>query len=155
MRKNSENAARRDRGREVSMLTARYLGELFSISEYTYYSLLLERDYPELCELFECAARSALKRYRAVGAILFRLGEYPTLNIQPRGRRIDLPIFTETDSCAIDGIISDSIEREHRGIAEYDRLMGYTRNREIANALPSVISSKRDTLSSLERTFNS
>lgn len=155
MRRNLENGARRDKGREVTMLSARYLGEFLSISEYIYYSLLLEGDYPELSELFECAAESALRRYRAVGAMLLRMGEYPSLGIQPRGRRLSPREMSDINCQGIDAIISDAIERERRGIAEYDRLIGYTQNSELVNAIPSVISSKRDTLSLLERTFNS
>jgi len=155
MRRNLENGARRDKGREVTMLSARYLGEFLSISEYVYYSLLLEGDYPELSELFERAAQSALGRYRAVGAMLLRMGEYPSLSIQPRGRKMSSREMSGTESREIDAMISDAIERERRGIAEYDRLIGYTQNSELLNSLPSVLSSKRDTLSMLERTFNS
>lgn len=155
MRRNFENGARRDRGREVAMLSARYLGEFLSISEYIYYSLLLEKDYPELSALFECAAESALKRYKAVGAILLSMGECPSMNIQPRGRGMSGGNFSELNSRGIDTIISDAIERERRGIAEYDRLIGCTENSELVNFLPSVLSSKRDTLALLERTFNS
>ena len=155
MRRSLENSVRRDKGREVAMLSARCLGEFLSISEYIYYSLLFESDYPELSELFERAAESALGRYRAVGALLLRMGEYPLLNVQPRGRQSSSRELSDINTKGIDAIISDAIERERRGISEYDRLIGYTQNSELLNALPSVISNKRNTLSSLERTFNS
>ena len=155
MRRKFENGARKDKGREVTMLSARYLGEFLSISDYIYYSLLLERDYPELSELFGCAAEAALGRYRTVGRMLLRMGEHPSFDIQHGGGRMSSRVRSDINQVGIDAIISNSIERERRSIAEYDRIIGYTQSSELVNSLTSVISSKRDTLSLLERTFNS
>ncbi|MBQ7383966.1 MAG: hypothetical protein IJV72_04155 [Clostridia bacterium] len=136
----------------VSGLTRCYAWEFASVSEYIYYSLLLEREYPELSDMFERAALDCIERFRAIGGIILSLGYNPALNMQIRhsGERYECLSFEN-----IDRILASSAERERSSIAALDGLVGICEDCDTVNRIGRIISEKSEFLTMLERMIRS
>ena len=135
----------------ISELTRCCMWEFASVSEYVYYSLLLEAEYLELSEIFERAALGCIEHFRVLGGVILALGADPALNMQIRQSRERWGLRGESSVEHIEQMISSAAERERRSVAVLSRLSGHCGECETVRAVGCVISEKKELLAILER----
>ena len=85
------------------------MAELGDISDYVYYSLMLEECFPVLSELFEKIATTEMRHFLLLGKMTIRLGGDPALRTRHttpfygRPERIDGKMAEKMITSAIDG----------------------------------------------------
>lgn len=106
-------------------LDSAYIGELEGISDYIYYSLLSENNYPGLYQLFENHALDEMRHFDMLGSVILDLGGNPVINANIRTK----PVYINNDNEDMESALT-MIERSLKG--EYDGIEGYKRLIEMA-----------------------
>ena len=96
------------------------LGELSDISDYVYYSLMLEEGYPELSSLFDKMAMTEMKHFLILGRMLIRLGGDPAVRVRQTTPFYGKP--ERLDACSVNKMLSKALEGERMGAAGYKKL---------------------------------
>ena len=96
------------------------LGELSDISDYVYYSLMLEEGYPELSQLFDKMAMTEMRHYLLLGRMLIRLGGDPAVRVRQSNPFYGKP--ERIDRCTVQRILSKSLEGEQMGAVGYKKM---------------------------------
>ncbi len=157
MRENSARTQKRGSGSgaAVSELKRYAMREFASVSEYIYYSLIFEEEYPELSELFERAARSAVERFRRSCALIISLGGDPSLNMQIRQSREGILRREELNPARIERILRSARQAERLGISALERASALSESSELKKEAERLAQDKNELAVTLERLLNS
>ncbi len=111
-------------------------GELTSISEYLYQSILCAEEYPAISELFEDLAKVEMRHFRILGEMICALGAPPKVCVHKDFcRRIPwsggYPFYRTTLGEALAGSMRD----EEHAAAFYRKLAGCVENESVSQLL--------------------
>ncbi len=152
MRKNFQ---KNKSGGEIVGLTRSFYRELATISDFIYYSIILEKDYPELSDFFDRAAISESECLKDIGASILYLGGDPRIDVANTGTAIRLRDPSDIKSFEIERLLCASAENIKRSLSEYDRLMDTLCEANTVSVLTRVSLKKRDLLYILEQMIKS
>ena len=96
------------------------LSELSDVSDYVYYSLMLEEGYPELSSLFDKMAMTEMRHFLILGRMLIRLGGDPAVRVRQSNPFYGKP--ERLDANAVHRMLSVSLEREQNAMSIYKRM---------------------------------
>ena len=96
------------------------LGELSDISDYVYYSLMLEEGYPELSMLFDKLSMTEMRHFLLLGRMLIRLGGDPAVRVRQSNPFYGKP--ERLDSASVHKILSKTLEGEQMSAVGYRKL---------------------------------
>ena len=107
--------------------------ELGDVSDYIYYSLMLEGDYPSLSGLFEKMAMTEMRHFGLLGKAIIAMGGDPAVRVRHTN-----PFYGRPDK--IDGqtakrILSGALEGEQTAMNKYLRLAAAMASDKTAAAL--------------------
>ncbi len=123
----------------ASSLNTLRLGELQTISEYIYQSILLEDEYPDIAKALESTAIVEMRHYKILSKLMCELGADPYLN--NRIRTLPLNISDKNDkniSCKVKKALTQHISEENSAKEEYLRLANCSRDPEITKILERI-----------------
>ena len=95
-------------------LIAPLLGELQSVSDYIYQSIILEKEYPSLSKTLEGIAIVEMRHYKMLSQLIYALGLDPYIN--NRIRTLPLGILDKNDEiilCKVKKALLQSISEEN------------------------------------------
>ena len=96
------------------------LGELSDISDYVYYSLMLEEGYPELSMLFDKLSMTEMRHFLLLGRMISRLGGDPAVRVRQTNPFYGKP--ERLDAHAVRRLLTVSLEREQGAMNVYKRM---------------------------------
>ena len=96
------------------------IAELGDVSDYTYFSLLLENEHPELADLFDKMAITEMRHFGLLGKMIIRLGGDPAIRIRHSNPFYGKP--ERIDKQILNKILSTALEGEQRAAARYTKL---------------------------------
>ena len=96
------------------------LSELSDVSDYVYYSLMLEECYPELSALFDKMAMTEMRHFLLLGRMLIRLGGDPAVRVRQTNPFYGKP--ERLDAHAVHRMLAVSLEREQGAMNIYKRM---------------------------------
>ena len=123
----------------ASSLNASRLGELQTISEYIYQSILLEAQYPEVAKALEGIAMVEMRHYKILSELMHKLGVDPYLNNRIRTVPMNISGKNGKDIlCKVKNALLQNISEENSSKEEYLRLAKSSPCSEIANILERI-----------------
>ena len=123
----------------ASSLNASRLGELQTISEYIYQSILLESEYPEVAKTLEGIAMVEMRHYKILSELMHKLGTDPYLNSRIRTVPLNTSHKSDKDiSCKVKKTIEQNMAEENSSKEEYLRLAKCSHDPEIAKILERI-----------------
>ena len=158
MREKSERSvARRTGGGAVlSEIKRCAMREFSSVSEYVYYSLILEAEHSALSKFFGGAALDAVERFRRLCGIIVSLGGDPAINMQIRQSRAALYCRDALTQERIVRILRSAEQSERRGIYALERVSKMMSECDEARQGTERIAREKNELAiTLERFLNS
>ena len=123
----------------ASSLNASRLGELQTISEYIYQSILLESEYPEIAKALEGIAMVEMRHYKILSQLMHKLGADP--NINNRIRTVPMNISDKNGKdilCKVKKTLLQNTAEESSSKEEYLRLAKCSPYPEIAKILKRI-----------------
>lgn len=142
-------------GSEIVGLTRCFYRELATISDFIYYSIILEREYPDLSDFFERSAISESECLKDIGASILYLGGDPRIDVANTSTAIRLRDPSDIEKFEIERILCASAENIKKSLSEYDKLMGTICEANTVSVLTRVSLKKRDLLYILEQMIKS
>ena len=115
------------------------LGELQTVSDYIYQSIILEKEYPELSKTLEGIAIVEMRHYKMLSQLIYALGLDPHIN--NRIRTLPLGILYENDEnvlCKIKKTLLQNISEEDSAKEEYRKLANCSHDSKIAKILERI-----------------
>lgn len=152
MRKNFQ---KNKSGGEIVGLTRCFYRELATISDFIYYSIILEKEYPELSDFFDRAAISEIECLKDIGTSILYLGSDPRIDVANTGTAIKLRDPSHITSFEIERLLCASAENIKRSLSEYDRLLDTLCEGNTVSVLTRISLKKRDLLYILEQMIKS
>ena len=71
---------------EIRSLTRCFYGEFTTLSDFIYYSIILEKDYHEISDFFDRSATTEIECLKDIGAAILYLGGEPRVKIMHTDR---------------------------------------------------------------------
>ena len=96
------------------------LSELSDVSDYVYYSLMLEGCYPELSQLFDKMAMTEMRHYLLLGRMIIRLGGDPAVRMRQSNPFYGKP--ERLDVSSVQKILSKALDGEQMAVSGYKKL---------------------------------
>ena len=123
----------------ANALNTSRLGELQTISEYIYQSIILEKKYPDISKTLEGIAIVEMKHYKILSQLMYALGVDPQTN--NRIRTLPLGILDkneETVLCKVRKTLLQNISEENSAKEEYRKLAKCSHDPKIAKILERI-----------------
>ena len=96
------------------------LSELADVSDYVYYSLMLEEGYPELSALFDKLAMTEMRHYLLLGRVIIRLGGDPAVRVRQTNPFYGKP--ERLDVCSVRRMVATALDREQSAMNTYKKI---------------------------------
>ena len=116
----------------INPISMARVGELGDISDYIYFSLMLEEISPSLSELFDKMAMTEMRHFWLLGKMLIRLGGDPAVRTRHSNPFYGKPERIDTQT--VKRIVSGALEGEQAGAKNYFKLAASTPDK-VASAL--------------------
>ena len=116
----------------INPISMARVGELGDISDYIYFSLMLEEISPSLSELFDKMAMTEMRHFWILGKMLIRLGGDPAVRTRHSNPFYGKP--ERIDIQTVKRIVSGALEGEQAGAKNYLKLAASTPDK-VASAL--------------------
>ena len=132
-----------------------YLREFASISDDIYYSIIFEREYPALAQIFESASLDGVGDFRALGVRIAELGGDLSINLrlgQGRARPVDISRICAQD---IDRIMRYAAKREQMSIALCESIASVCDSADTVDFISDISLKKRARCELFSRILNS
>ena len=120
----------------IGPISAARSGELGDISDYIYYSLMLEEGYPSLSALFEKLAMTEMRHFTLLGKALIRLGGDPAVRCRHSNPFYGKP--ERLDGQTVKRIAMGALEGEQAGAKNYQKLAASTSDKAMAALLERI-----------------
>lgn len=117
----------------ISDVTSMRIAELSDVSDYIYYSLMLESDHPTLSALFEKMAMTEMRHFGLLGKAVIALGGDPAVRIRHSNPFYGRP--DRLDSQTVKRILTASLEKEQAAMNNYLKLASAISSDKAAAAL--------------------
>lgn len=131
---------------EIGALTRCFYREFSTLSDFLYYSIILEKGYPEFSEIFDSAAISETECVKDIGASILYLGGDPRIEVAHKPIAIKPRDPCEIKASEIKRLLSASAENIKRTLSEYERLLNTVCDANTVAILTRVSLKKRDLL---------
>ena len=115
------------------------LGELQTVSDYIYQSILLEKEYPYLSKTLEGIAIVEMRHYKMLSQLIYALGLDPHIN--NRIRTLPLGILDKNDETVLYKVkktLLQNISEEDSAKEEYRKLANCSHDSKIAKILERI-----------------
>ena len=152
----------KDRGRGIvgnrsalERIKRLYFREFASVSENVYYSIIFERDYPTLSDIFESAAFEGVEGFRRIGASIGALGGDPSLNLrlgQSKAKPVDLSRISAQDIRRIIGYVT---QRERSSISLCEDIAAASDDADTIDVVSDIVLKKEELCVRLKRILDS
>ena len=120
----------------IGPISAARAGELGDISDYIYYSLMLDGISPALSDLFEKMAMTEMRHFAILGKALIALGGDPAVRTRHSNPFYGKP--ERLDSQTIKRIVTGALEGEMAGTKSYQKLASSTADKTMAALLERI-----------------
>ena len=109
------------------------LSELGDVSDYVYFSLMLDGDYPTLSELFEKMAITEMRHFGLLGKAVIAMGGDPAVRVRHTNPFYGRP--DRLDRQMLERMLSGTLEKEQASMNRYLKMASAISSDKVASAL--------------------
>ena len=120
----------------IGPISVARVGELGDISDYVYFSLMLEDISPSMSELFDKMAMTEMRHFWLLGKMLIRLGGDPAVRTRHSNPFYGKPERIDTQT--VKRIVSGALEGEQAGSKNYFKLAASTPDKAASALLERI-----------------
>ena len=120
----------------INPISAARVAELGDISDYIYFSLMLEETHPMLSELFDKMAMTEMRHFWLLGKMIIRLGGDPAVRTRHSNPFYGKP--ERIDCQTVRRIVSSALEGEQSAMKNYLKLAATTPDKAVSLLLERI-----------------
>ena len=147
------------KGKDANRLVAEllykaYLGELYSISEYSYQEILFQNEYKIAAEIIECIAITEMKHFKMIGKLIFELGYDPKIKFTDGVRKsikTTRNVYPSVNKEFLKSSIYNDMTEEGLAAATYRKIAELTTDKDIKAIINRIILDEEHHAETLQR----